>query len=325
MTSVALTSDELAKIAGPLLIAHLLNWGLFGVLSLQVYMYYLAFPKDRSVYKVLVSVTYLLEVAQTFLATESAFKTFAFGFGNPAVLDEVGVLWFSAPLMSGMSAFLSQSFYAYRIYVLAQSYHFSGMIMLLASFSLAGCIALSVETKKAVLFSRLLVKGTFTSAAIWESGGAACDVLIAASMIYYLKKRDTGIKQTQVLLAKIIRLTIETGTLTAALAIVSLILTFLPGGPTYYQTSVSVLGKVYTNSMLVAFNSRMKIGGSSNSTSTLTEVHELPTVSHGTRKHGDVELGRMRTGGVLVTREEVSFSSPSGDVLQDNKRSSDDF
>ncbi|KDR82133.1 hypothetical protein GALMADRAFT_44609, partial [Galerina marginata CBS 339.88] len=241
------------------LIGYILNWGLFGVLSMQVYVYYLAFPNDRAAYKSLVYGAYLLEAAQTFLFTSSAFRTFAFGFGNPSVLDEVDILWFSVPIMSGLVAFISQAFYAYRITVLAQTKYLSGLIMLLACFSLAGSIALGVETKNAVLFSHLLKKDSFTTAGIWEGGSAACDVLIAASMTYYLKRRDTGIKQTQVLLTKIIRLTIETGSLTAAIAILTLILTFLPGQPTYYQTSVSVLGKVYSNSMMVAFNSRMKI------------------------------------------------------------------
>ncbi|KDR67183.1 hypothetical protein GALMADRAFT_258571 [Galerina marginata CBS 339.88] len=318
MPSLPLTPTELGRIAGPLLIGYILNWGLFGVLSMQVYVYYLAFPKDRNAYKALVYGSYLLEAAQTFLFTSSAFRTFALGFGNPAVLDEVDILWFSVPIMSGMVAFVSQTFYAYRISVLAQTKYLAILIMLFACLSLAGSIALGVETKKAVHFSRLLQKNSFTTAGIWEGGSAVCDVLIAGSMTYYLKRRDTGIKQTQVLLAKIIRLTIETGTLTAAVAILTLILTFLPGQPTYYQTSVSVLGKVYSNSMMVVFNSRMVLGSSNMATNA---TQDLPMISQNTRtRHDDYEFGsQSKHGGVKITREELVSFPHSSNVSQDPK------
>ncbi|KDR71929.1 hypothetical protein GALMADRAFT_18482, partial [Galerina marginata CBS 339.88] len=77
-----------------------------------------------------------------------------------------------------------------------------------------------------------------------------------------LRRRDTGIKQTRILLARLIRLTIETGTMSAAVAVISLVLAFLPGHPTYYQASCSALAKMYSNSMMVAFNSRMNISPS---------------------------------------------------------------
>ncbi|KDR82255.1 hypothetical protein GALMADRAFT_59863, partial [Galerina marginata CBS 339.88] len=148
------------------LIGYILNWGLFGVLSMQVYAYYLAFPNDRVGYKFLVYGAYMLEAAQTFLFTSSAFKTFVFGFGNPSVLDEIDILWFSIPIMSGLVAFISQTFYAYRITVLAQTKYLAGLIMLLACFSLAGSIALGVEMKNAVLFSHLLKKDSFAATGV---------------------------------------------------------------------------------------------------------------------------------------------------------------
>jgi hypothetical protein len=37
-------------------------------------------------------------------------------------------------------------------------------------------------------------------------------------------------------------------------------LTFLPGHQTYYQVPSAILAKIYSNSMMVLFNSRIKIG-----------------------------------------------------------------
>ncbi|KDR71930.1 hypothetical protein GALMADRAFT_253725 [Galerina marginata CBS 339.88] len=311
----ALTPADLGRIAGPLLVGYILNWGLFGVLSMQVYLYYLAFPQDRVTHKLLVYGSFMLEATQTFLFTTSAFRTFATGFGNPAVLDEVDIIWFSVPIMSGIVGFITQAFYAYRVSVLAQSKYVAGLIMVLAFLQVAGSILIAVEAKKAAHWSLFLKRDSFISAGIWEGGSAACDVLIAASMTYYLKRRDTGVKQTQVLLSRLIRLTVETGTLTAAIAITTLILTFLPGRPTYYQASVSVLGKMYSNSMMVAFNSRMKIASPSG-TSTSHEVSISLGQVHRTRPDMDSDI--TRSHGVLVTREQVSKISSQDKKTNDN-------
>jgi len=323
-----LTAAELGRLAGPLLVGYILDWGLFGVLSMQVYVYYLALQIDRAGYKALVYGSYLLEATQTFLFTNSAFRTFATGFGNLAVLDQVDILWFSIPIMSGMVAFVAQSFYAYRITVLSKSKYFAAVIMLLSFIQLGGAIAIGIETKKSVLFSRFVKTKTFPIAAIWEGGSALCNVVIAACMSYYLRRQDPGLKQTSVSLTRIIRLTIETGTLTAAIAILTIILTFLPGRPSYYQASVSVLGKAYLNSMMVAFNSRMKIGSTSSSN---TAHHVSIPMTHptGTRLEVEIAMNSDTQVGAGATREEVSVPD-SGDTRyisqeKEMKRSSQDL
>ncbi|KDR71248.1 hypothetical protein GALMADRAFT_143953 [Galerina marginata CBS 339.88] len=326
MAPAPVTPADLGKIAGPLLIAYLLNWGLFGVLSMQVYLYHLAFPGDRAGFKVLVYGTYLWEAVQTFLLTTSAFMTFATGFTNPMALDTIGTIWFSVPIMVGFVAFVSQVFYAYRIIILSQNRYIVGIILLLSCLSFSASIALGVETKNAVLFSHYLKKKNLITSGIWEGGSAGCDVMIAASMTYLLKRHDTRVKPTQVLLKRIIRLTIETGSLTAAVAILSHILGLLPGKLTYYQTSVAVLGKLYSNSMMASLNSRMQVRPSSD-TSVSAFESEFQAVFNSTKKDLgiEVELGnRSVEGRILVTREEVSFPQ-SNKMSEEKKKDLDDL
>lgn len=97
---------------------------------------------------------------------------------------------------------------------------------------------------------------------------------------------------------------------TAAIAILTLILTFLPGRPIYYQASISFLGKVYSNSIMVAFNSRMKIG-STNASSTAHEI-AIP-LSQSSRTRGETATGSETQ--VRITREEVSL--PESAVVLD--------
>ncbi|KAF8157242.1 hypothetical protein B0H34DRAFT_712896 [Crassisporium funariophilum] len=260
MSSDPLTAipADIGRIAGPLLIGCLLNWGLFGVLTMQVYVYYLACPDDPLRNKIVIYSVYLLEVVQTTVISQAAFHNFAAGFGDMGKLNEFGLLWFGVPILSGIVAFIAQSVYAYRVSVLSKANFIPIVIMLLACLQLAGAIATGIDTKEAFYVSNFLDRKAFITMGIWNGGSALCDVIIAICMTYYLTRLDSGIKKTQTLLRKLIRLIIETGTLTAALAIFNLIVAVLPDHPTYYMSSSGALGKMYSNSMLVVFNSRIR-------------------------------------------------------------------
>ncbi|KAF8972175.1 hypothetical protein BDZ97DRAFT_1913406 [Flammula alnicola] len=183
-----------------LLVGFFANWALYGVLSLQVYLYYSAFPKDRLPLKA-------TDVCSWFRKSE--------------ILDQVDTSWFSIPIMTGIIASVAQGFYCYRIAVITQSKYIAALIMLFSLFQLGGAIAIGVQTKRAGLFSRVFVSDqSLVTTGIWEAGSAACDLLIAGIMTYYLRRRDTGLKQTHDVISRIIRLTIETGSVTATLAIV---------------------------------------------------------------------------------------------------------
>ncbi|KIM34606.1 hypothetical protein M413DRAFT_161393, partial [Hebeloma cylindrosporum] len=71
---------DIALRTGPRFLGSLLHWGLFGVLSNQVYLYSAAFPKDPLRTKVVVYLIYALEVTQTVLITRSTFVAFVYGF-----------------------------------------------------------------------------------------------------------------------------------------------------------------------------------------------------------------------------------------------------
>ena len=116
-----------------------------------------------------------------------------------------------------------------------------------------------------------------------------CDVVIAVYMTYLVRRphlsffsfilnftqlfKEKSIwKQTQCTIHKLIRLILETGMLTgqpenplssipllytAAIAITNFCLFLIPS-TAYYQTTALVLGKMYSNSMMVVLNSRME-------------------------------------------------------------------
>lgn len=77
------------------------------------------------------------------------------------------------------------------------------------------------------------------------------DIVICLCMIYYLHKSNTGFRQTSTLLTKFIRLTVETGLVCAAFAILDLSF-YVRWQENNFHLAPSVpLSKLYSNSLLV--------------------------------------------------------------------------
>jgi len=285
---------DIGPLAGPLLIGYFLQWGLFGALSVQVYLYHLGLSNDPLYRKSLVYGVYAAELVQTILYSKMGYKQFASGFGNIEALDEIGLLWFAAPVLTAIVSFVVQIFYAYRIKVFTQSYIIPSLVALLALCQLGGGIAEGVIAQQISLFSsNVSIQEINISTGVWNGCSAACDLLIAISMTYSLSRRKTAWKPTQRIVQRLTRLIIGTGTLTAAIAIINLILFVLPGNhPTYYQTTTAILGKMYSNTMMVTLNSRINIskrdsGSTDYSTSSNSEMRgrlRFPS------SHGDITV-----------------------------------
>ncbi|TFK32067.1 hypothetical protein BDQ12DRAFT_693076 [Crucibulum laeve] len=259
------------SVAGPLLVGYLLSWGLYGVICVQVYLYYLSFPRDRLHTKSLVYFVFLLETVQSILVAHDAFEAFAIGFGDVDALTTTHYAWLTMPIMGGIVACIVQIFYAYRIHVLSKSKIIPTIVIFLAIFQCIGAVMGGVVARGKNML-KLTSKVELVGDGMWGAGSAACDIIIAMSMSYYLlfSRRETGVKSTQAILTKILRLVIGTGTLTATITIINLGLFNSAHriGPIFLTPGV-MLSKLYSNSMMVLFNSRIEIpDGRSNAETT---------------------------------------------------------
>ncbi|KAJ6580064.1 hypothetical protein DFH09DRAFT_912859, partial [Mycena vulgaris] len=83
-------------------VTNLLNWGLFGAMAAQMYLYYEAFPNDRLSTKCLVYTVCTVEVVQTVLMTHDASAMFGYGFGDASVLAQLRFFWLTIPVCGGV-------------------------------------------------------------------------------------------------------------------------------------------------------------------------------------------------------------------------------
>ncbi|PBK87028.1 hypothetical protein ARMGADRAFT_1168900 [Armillaria gallica] len=241
--------------SGPEVVAYLLHWGLFGTLSVQLYLYYLAFPKDRNFTKCLVYVIYIVEFIQTMFVTHDALAMFGYGFGDLEVLTRMDFNWLVVPVMGGVVACVGQVFYAYLIFILSRSRIVPAFVTCVSSTSSVAAILTGVYAFEAGDITKLNNRKTSIAIGIWCGGSALCDVIIAICMTYYLTHRSTSLHHTRILVTKLIRLTIETGSVTAVVALLSLILFIVFPHQTFYGTPIFLMPKLYANTVYMVLNS----------------------------------------------------------------------
>ncbi|KAK0241047.1 hypothetical protein EDD85DRAFT_1019931 [Armillaria nabsnona] len=296
------------KLSGPLIVAYLLHWGLFGTLSVQLYLYYLAFPTDRKFTKCLVYGIYIVEFVQTMVFTHDAFATFGYGFGDLEALTGMYFNWFTVPIMSSVSACIGQGFYAYRIFILSKSRIIPIFVICVSLTSFVAGIITGVWCFPADNVIELNSSRMSVAVGILCGASALCDIIIAICMTHYLMRSNTGFRRTQMLVTKLIRLTVETGSVTAVVALLSFVLFFAFPHQTFYGTPTLIVAKLYANNVYMVLNSRIRIIGGRDTYTSSTDMSITTTMmkdmtsqsSEGTRPTDRIQ-GRVSV--VAITPE----------------------
>ncbi|KAJ7892009.1 hypothetical protein B0H13DRAFT_1625761 [Mycena leptocephala] len=247
------------------LIAQLLQWALFGTLTVQLYLYYQAFPKDRLLAKCIMYSVYCIQLVDIVMSAYDAFQTFGYGFGSLSALGSIGLSWFTSPVITAIVSFIVQSFYAFRLHALSKSRKIPVLIVAVSLPSWVHSHSAGVNTAHHA--QKLSI-----SVGVWLIGSASIDIIIAVCMTYVLLVNDTGLRQTHALVTKLIRLSIETGSVTALVAVTTAVLFYAFPERLYYITPVNIMPMVYANTMLAVLNSRFHISGGRSAQTSSTDV-----------------------------------------------------
>ncbi|KAK0221086.1 hypothetical protein EDD85DRAFT_1028617 [Armillaria nabsnona] len=231
----------IAELTGPYIVGGLLNWGLFGTFSVQLYLYYLAFPNDRRFIKYLVYGIYVVEFGQTMLVAHDAFAVFGYGFGDMDALTRINFFWLIGPIMSAVASWVGQVFYAYRIFIVTKSRIIPIFIICVSLTSSVMAMVIGVEYYKADNVAELNNRKTCIAVGLMRS--------------------TTDLRRTRLLVTKIIRLTIETGSFTAVIALLSFVFFIAFPHRAFFVTPGLLVPKLYANTIYMVLNSRFQISG----------------------------------------------------------------
>jgi len=239
---------------GPMLIGVLLNTLLYGALITQMLAYYQRFTNDSPYTRYLILYLFVVETANLVIECGIIYEPLIIRNGTTAAFTVAPKLLPGDSIIISIVSAPIQLFAAWRISVITGSFILPGIIAFLSIGSFAAGINMSVRVFLTPEFKDF---GSFVPVAtVWLSLSAVCDVVIAVGMSYALYMRKTGFSTVDGQINRIIRLTLETGSLTAiaALADVTFFLVFP-------HTSMNFivdfpLSALYTCSALAMLNSR---------------------------------------------------------------------
>ncbi|KAJ7609764.1 hypothetical protein DFH06DRAFT_1308829 [Mycena polygramma] len=242
--------SQVGKLTIPLFIGTVINWSLSGVLAVQVYLYFLAFPKDRTLTKVLVVFACIIEFLQTLADSHDTLVIFGADWGKEQSLDRSRWGWFSVPILGSIGDCLRRpGFFC----VEDQDNRPNALsIVQLGAGIWTGVNIVSAGKFSVMQFDRV------KAPVVWLATSAASDLFIVFGTVFFLMKaRQTvlGKTTTSLAISRIIKVSAETGLVCALFAVADLSLYVAFDGNNYHLGICIWLSKLYSNSMLVILNS----------------------------------------------------------------------
>ncbi|KAJ8077549.1 hypothetical protein PM082_001981 [Marasmius tenuissimus] len=196
---------------------------------------------------------------------QDGFVRFASTSHSPS--NDVGLGWFFVPVLGGLVGLGVQVFYAWRISILSESRIGPLLLAALSFLSAVAALASGAFGSRVKPIQQIGSSGGVRfSTAIWYTTSAACDLIIAVYMCYLLTRGSSnGFESTRRIIGRIIRLTVETNALTAALAVTTVGLLLGQNNQTYYTAFSLILPSIYGNTLMVMLNLRLKFSTGSTS------------------------------------------------------------
>ncbi|KAJ7194421.1 hypothetical protein GGX14DRAFT_678972 [Mycena pura] len=240
---------------GALEIGVLVAVFLSGVLIVQVYVYFVRYPRDPLGFKFMVAFAWLLDIGHTF-ASHALYTITITQYGQPWLLAVLPKSFDVTILLSGLLGPLEQGWFTYRLYRFTKTLPLPLLCVALSLLRLGGSTTLFVAACAAPTIQNYIREWKWVLEAV-VIVGASVDVILALALCYYLSSwRQGGFQRTSKLVHQLMTWTIETGAITTAGALM-LLLTFLTmQNNLVYLAFYVLMGKWFANSLLFSLNAR---------------------------------------------------------------------
>ncbi|KAJ7195341.1 hypothetical protein GGX14DRAFT_475122 [Mycena pura] len=237
---------------GPLLIGIFFNMILYGVLIGQQLTYFKMTRRDPLWITALVWGVFVVETANTVFDMYMMYQPLILEYG--AVPNLLPTLFVTQPLCVLVVGFPIQLFFIWRIRTLTQKRLVPGIILVFACVAVGGGIWTTVLIPIVATFQN--IPRLYRSAQIWLITSGVTDLCIAASLASALRSKKTGFTVTDSVVDKIIRMTVQTGLVTALFSILDVVCFLTLRGKTVNFVWNIPLSKLYSNCLLSTLNAR---------------------------------------------------------------------
>ncbi|KAJ7821324.1 hypothetical protein B0H14DRAFT_2831596 [Mycena olivaceomarginata] len=231
-----------------------------------VYVYYSRFPNDSRKLKYLVAFMWSFEMAHAVCIGCTLYQMTVSDYGHPESLILIPRSLAVAVIFSGIVGAGVQVVFAVRIYHVSHSLYIPCLSWALSFSRLLGSIAVGFYGLQLKTIPDFEARFAWLLNSLW-SVASANDLIIAVTLVYWLyRQRPAADRRTVALVDKLIAWTMETGVVTSAAGLASLVC-FATMKKNYIWIAFFVVNaRLYSNSLLASLNSRARLRAMSEET-----------------------------------------------------------
>ncbi|KAJ3559461.1 hypothetical protein NM688_g334 [Phlebia brevispora] len=245
--------SQAAPTYGPIFVGVVLNILLYGIMITQTFLYFTVYKKDKIWMKLFVASLFICDTLNTCFDITFLYEPLVNQFGNDDALASATWVFATDPAMTAIIALLVQSFFAWRVKVLTNNMIVTCVVVFCSICQCCGGLGTAIAVGIVPRFTEFHKFEVIV--VVWLAFSAVTDTLITLALVWHLRRHKTGFSSTDDVVNKIIRLTVQTGMITAVCAIVDLI-AFLATPTGIHLIFNLPLSKLYTNSLMSSLNSR---------------------------------------------------------------------
>jgi len=217
--------------------------------------YFHTYKRDGKGLRLFVFYLFVVETVETLLAMGVVFEPLIVENGKPQGTTILPYLLPSLPTLAVLVSTPVQLFTAWRIYVITKSYWMPGFISLCSM----GSFGASFYTTERIARARLVPQKSKLTHPYFLLLESATDILTMGTLIYSLSRRRSHDKSTNLVLKKILRLALQTGSITTLFTLMDAISVYV-----WPKTSISFafdypIPKLYSNALLSTLNARSRL------------------------------------------------------------------
>jgi len=257
--------------AGAYLIAVMVSTALWAANCVQVYHYFTFYVKDEMWIKLMVGFMSLFDTAHQAVLVASIYIYAVTWWGYPLTVETLFPITMAVIPMTYAMDFLVQMFFIFRVWRFSRrNVWITTLLMGLATASFATLLVYFAKLQRNPNLTGTIDLSSFAN--VFTSLSAACDLLIAFTLISLLRRSRGSHSRSNTIIDRLIRGTMCTGLLTSLWGVC--LLATMAKFPTkeIYVFFFTNIGKLYVNSMCATLNARDAVKSPTSQTSWVSLV-----------------------------------------------------
>ncbi|KAJ7025351.1 hypothetical protein C8F04DRAFT_1128656 [Mycena alexandri] len=298
---------------GPMFLGFMFNAILYGVMILQVHLYFSNPTKDPLWMRIFVLCIFCLDTMNTVFDFVYLYQSLIIHFNDPPYLQNATWVFATDPALTALIAALVQFFFAWRVKVLTNNDPYLYLVVVAcATAGLLGGIATTAYAFIVPAFVKFQIFKPFV--VVWLACECVGDIAVTLILCLHLRRRKTGFSQTDLLVDRIIRLTVHTGLITSICATVDLVL-YLANSTGLHLIFNFPLAKLYTNSFIGSLNHRSGWGYSKEHGGSVSDGSDSTEDSRAACLPKPVPPPRPPQAALMDMNDEESLMEPEHDYI----------